>query len=96
MVLGKTTLIRLILGFLKPTKGDISLNTKNIGYVPQKKESYTSGFPITVEELISSYAKIKKAYTKTIVEETLKLVSLESKRKELVSDLSRPDNIKSF
>ena len=62
----------------------------------KKKESYTSGFPITVEELISSYAKIKKAYTKTIVKETLKLVSLESKRKELVSDLSRTDNIKNF
>ena len=69
---------------------------KIYGYVPQKKESYTSGFPITVEELISSYAKIKKAYTKTIVEETLKLVSLESKRKELVSDLSRTDNTKNF
>lgn len=69
---------------------------KIYGYVPQKKESYTSGFPITVEELIASYAKIKKAYTKTIVEETLKLVSLESKRKELVSDLSRTDNTKSF
>ena len=59
---------------------------KIYGYVPQKKESYTSGFPITVEELISSYAKIKKAYTKTIVDETLKLVS----------DLSRTDNIKNF
>ena len=96
MVLGKSTLIRLLLGFLKPTKGDISLNTKNIRICSTKKESYTSGFPITVEELISSYAKIKKAYTKTIIEETLKLVSLESKRKELVSDLSRTDNTKNF
>lgn len=55
---GKTTLLKLILGFLKPTKGQILLFGKKpelskhlIGYVPQLNRT-DPDFPITVLELV--------------------------------------------
>ena len=55
---GKTTLLKLLLGFLRPTKGEILLFGKSpekmrqkIGYVPQINRS-DRDFPITVLELI--------------------------------------------
>lgn len=47
---GKTTLLKLIMGFLSPTCGKITVNGK-IGYVPQTHRS-DRDFPITVHELI--------------------------------------------
>ena len=32
----KTTLLKLILGLLKPTSGNITIDAKGIAYVPQK------------------------------------------------------------
>jgi len=48
---GKSTLIKLILGFLTPTKGEIELNSSNIGYVPQNTDINTN-FPITALEVV--------------------------------------------
>jgi zinc transport system ATP-binding protein len=57
---GKTTLLRLILGFLKPSTGRIEifgtspLNAqKDIGYVPQRLR-FDKEFPISVLELVLS------------------------------------------
>ena len=58
---GKTTLLRLILGLLKPSAGKIYFcddegrpsTAPSIGYLPQKN-SVDSHFPITVREVISS------------------------------------------
>lgn len=52
---GKTTLLRLILGLIKPTKGSIEFLGKrhSIGYLPQKN-MIDSQFPITVSEVIES------------------------------------------
>lgn len=59
---GKTTLLRLILGLLKPTEGKIvyydeagqtSDLTPKFGYLPQKN-SVDSHFPITVGEVVAS------------------------------------------
>lgn len=57
----KTTLLRNILGLLKPTTGSVNLASKNakgqelkIGYVPQQVASFNVGFPSTVLELVES------------------------------------------
>jgi len=57
----KTTLLRNILGLLEPTKGKVTLASKNrngkklsIGYIPQQVASFNAGFPSTVLELVQS------------------------------------------
>lgn len=60
---GKSTMLKLILGLLKPTAGKVMLfgqdaNKFNhrewIGYVSQKSNSFNSGFPATVNEVVAS------------------------------------------
>lgn len=57
----KTTLLRNILGLLKPSKGSVRLSPKNrlgeklvVGYVSQQIASFNTGFPSTVLELVQS------------------------------------------
>lgn len=57
----KTTLLRNILGLLKPSKGSAQLSLKNIrgerlivGYVSQHVSAFNAGFPSTVLELVQS------------------------------------------
>ncbi len=57
----KTTLLRNILGLLKPSKGSVTLSKKNrygeklvVGYIPQQVASFNEGFPSTVLELVQS------------------------------------------
>lgn len=72
---GKTTLVKLILKLLKPSKGSIEIAAKHIGYLPQKKEILNE-FPITVFELLDSYRKILKIKDKACVREALKTINL--------------------
>jgi zinc transport system ATP-binding protein len=60
---GKSTLLKLILGLLKPQRGEIHLfgqemskfkEWQQIGYVSQKANSFNTGFPATVFEVVSS------------------------------------------
>lgn len=60
---GKSTLLKLILGLLKPQNGEIFLfgqeiskfkAWQQIGYVSQKANSFNTGFPATVFEVVSS------------------------------------------
>ncbi|MDN6626376.1 MAG: metal ABC transporter ATP-binding protein [Pisciglobus halotolerans] len=57
----KSTLLRNILGILKPATGYAAISTKNIndkklavGYIPQQVASFNAGFPSTVLELVQS------------------------------------------
>lgn len=60
---GKSTLLKLILGLIKKQKGEIKLfgedinrfkNWEKIGYVSQKANSFNTGFPATVYEVVKS------------------------------------------
>ncbi|MBS4535746.1 metal ABC transporter ATP-binding protein [Clostridium sp. D2Q-14] len=49
---GKTTLLKVLLGLIKPTKGELKVNNKRpIGYVPQFS-NFDRGFPISVLDVI--------------------------------------------
>lgn len=100
----KSTLLKLILGFLKPIKGKISIFDKGanefkdwhrIGYVSQKSNAFNSKFPITVEEVIKMqiYAQtpIFKRNKKKIdkkVQEVLDEVGMFNYSKRLIGNLS--------
>ena len=60
---GKSTLIKLMLGLSKPDRGSIQLfgqplkqfkDWKEVGFVSQKANSFNSGFPATVIEVVKS------------------------------------------
>lgn len=83
----KTTLIKLILGILKPNKGSIKINSELIGYVPQRLDSFNSQFPITVNEVLSCHKKTLK--DKTInIDSILKQVNMEDFKDRLLGMLS--------
>jgi zinc transport system ATP-binding protein len=61
---GKTTLLRLILGLLKPVKGKIVfnrelINNKRIGYLPQISTG-DANYPVTVADIVLSGLMIQK------------------------------------
>ena len=61
---GKTTLLRLILGLLKPVKGKIVfnrelINSKRIGYLPQIS-TCDANYPVTVSDIVLSGLMIQK------------------------------------
>ncbi len=85
---GKTTLMKILLGFLKPTAGSIRMDKNAIGYVPQRNDAALAGFPITVEEMMDSYRRLLKIKDKSIIGDSLKLVGMEGHKKFLVGNLS--------
>jgi zinc transport system ATP-binding protein len=62
---GKTTLIKIILGLIKPTKGDIITHNNGIesfcGYLPQYN-NFDKEFPISVMEVVLSGLMSKKKF----------------------------------
>lgn len=93
---GKTTLLRIILGLLKPTSGKVVIYPKasiaggmpKFGYLPQKN-AIDSHFPITVEETIASGLLLEKVADKArLIDETLELIGLEDLRKRPIGQLS--------
>ncbi len=101
---GKTTLLRIILGLLKPTLGQIKLFGQDInmfnswnkfGYVPQKLVTFETHFPATVEEvvLMGRYGKLglfrlPKKHDYEMVTQALEKAGMIDFRKRLIGDLS--------
>jgi len=101
---GKSTLLKLILGLLKPQKGDIFLfgqeinkfkDWQKIGYVSQKANSFNTGFPATVFEVVASgltkklglFKFFKKEHS-TKVNEALDAVGMKGFRSRNIGELS--------
>lgn len=70
---GKTTLIKIILGLLEPTEGNVSLlnqpiskfhDWNRIGFVSQKANTFNKGFPATVFEVVAMGLTAKIGYFK--------------------------------
>jgi zinc transport system ATP-binding protein len=101
---GKTTLIKLLLGFIMPDSGKIRLfgeeigNNKDlyrIGYVSQKATSFDYNFPATVFEVASMGRFAKRGILKqlsaedySIVEKALTDVNMLKLRNKRIGDLS--------
>ena len=85
---GKSTLMRLILNFLKPTAGMITSGAKRIGYVPQKNDFSNAGFPITVYEMLDSYRRLLKLKEKGIPSKSLSRVGMSAFSNSLMGNLS--------
>lgn len=93
---GKSTLMKLILGFLKPTKGTIVTEAKQIGYVPQKNDFSNSSFPITVCEMLNAYRKLLKIKNKEVIFDVLQKVGMSSFKDSLMGTLSGGQSQKIF
>ncbi|HXB61067.1 MAG TPA: ABC transporter ATP-binding protein [Candidatus Acidoferrales bacterium] len=95
---GKTTTMNVLLGFVQPTSGSASLfgidvrqpiARQRIGYLPEMTYYYKF---LTAEELLRFYAKIfglPRAEADKRIDETLKLVELDSARKRLIKTYSK-------
>jgi zinc transport system ATP-binding protein len=72
---GKTTVIKIILGLMRPEKGTVTLfgtdssvfrDRHKIGYLPQKPTHFNPHFPATVKEIVSLGLFSKKRFPKRI------------------------------
>ncbi|OKP89056.1 metal ABC transporter ATP-binding protein [Paenibacillus sp. P32E] len=98
----KTTLLKLLLGLLRPWSGTVSLNKEMteggklvIGYVPQQVASFNAGFPSKVIELVRSgcYPRLGLfgRFTKEqeeLVERSLRQVDMWEYRNRRIGELS--------
>ncbi|HIK37918.1 MAG: metal ABC transporter ATP-binding protein [Geminocystis sp.] len=98
---GKTTLLKVILGLVKPQKGEVSImgypaekGRKFIGYVPQALE-FDRAFPISVKDVVKmgrlSRNRIFKPYNQKdeqIVQECLEKVEMWHLRHHCIGELS--------
>ncbi len=101
---GKTTLLRIMLGLIKPDKGAVILfgqdiryfkDWNKIGYVRQKAVLFDQSFPITVEEVVAMGRYGEKGLLKMLdakdhrrIEKSLKQVDMWEYRKRIMGDLS--------
>ncbi|BDG36808.1 metal ABC transporter ATP-binding protein [Saccharococcus caldoxylosilyticus] len=101
---GKSTLLKCVLGLLKPQQGYISLfgtpiesfkEWHRIGFVSQKANSFNSGFPATVYEVVASGLTAKRGmfrfFTKNdkqAVSEAIEAVGMSAFAKRNIGELS--------
>lgn len=95
---GKTTILRLIAGFIEPSKGTISFNGKNVNHVPANKRQVNTVFQdyalfphLNVFENVAFGLRIKKMKNQTVekkVKEALRFVNLEGYENREIKEMS--------
>jgi zinc transport system ATP-binding protein len=101
---GKTTLIRMLLGLEKPTRGEIKLFGKRIenfkewdkiGYVPQRASHVDANFPATVQDIVNMGRTSKRKlfsrmgkYDKDIVKDSMQKMGVLDLKNKMVGTLS--------
>jgi len=84
----KSTLIKLILGILKPDSGAITLDSSKISYVSQRLDNFNSEFPITVTEVLSCHARTIGIKNSKNIHEALHKVNMCEFSDNLIGNLS--------
>ncbi|AJY76238.1 metal ABC transporter ATP-binding protein [Paenibacillus beijingensis] len=98
----KTTLLKLLLGLLKPWKGSAKLSARNeageklrVGYVPQQIAAFNGGFPSTVLELVrsgrhagGSWLRRLRQHDSELTEQALRQVGMWELRNRKIGELS--------
>lgn len=98
----KSTLLKNILGLLKPASGTVTIAKTNalgkplsIGYVPQNVNSFNAGFPSRVQEFVESgrypkdrWFKRLDAHDKEHVDRALSAVGMSHLRHKKIGELS--------
>lgn len=84
----KSTLIKLILGLLKPDSGSIVLDTNKLSYVSQRLDNFNSEFPITVKEVLSCHSKTVGIKNLSCIRDALKKVNMGEFSNKLIGNLS--------
>lgn len=101
---GKTTLLKIILGLLKPDSGTVSIfghtlekakDHYEVGYVPQKVMEGNFQFPATVEEVVCSGRTSRQLFTQAFskedlhsIHEAMELTGVAAYRHRRIEDLS--------
>lgn len=84
----KSTLVKLILGILKPDSGLITLASNKISYVSQKLDNFNAEFPITVNEVLSCHAKTVGIKNSKSIQDSLQKVNMNEFSNNLIGNLS--------
>lgn len=100
----KSTLLKLMLGILKPQKGNVSLLDSpiesfnkwgKIGYISQKVRDFNSAFPATVEEVVGAnlysqmgFLKFFNVNHKEKIKKALEVVNMADYQNHLIGNLS--------
>lgn len=88
----KTTLLKIMLGLLKPQYGSVHFNSQlkgqGKGYIPQKNSGINPGFPATVEEVVALNITPGSPEKKSLIQEALEKVGLWEKKEQLLGTLS--------
>ncbi len=107
---GKSTLVKVLLGLLKPDSGEIVINGNTIdyaldhtriGYVPQRISQDHLDLPATVWEIVESGAIAKTSVfsssdKKKTIEKAISVAGLGGKKNRLIGELSGGQRQKAF
>ena len=77
-----------MLGLLKPTSGRIEISARGVGYVPQMSAPAAASFPITAEEVLDSWRRMRGIRSKDSIDHALSSVGMSAARHTLFGDLS--------